>query len=199
MKTLHHKKDYIWRKPHTRISKTGVVTHIPGSWVKSVRTSHYDWAKKEESKLKKSHSISLKKYGTISCPKGQVSRVGYVRKSYVRSSPTGKMISVKRTIVPCSCISDRGLPGKGPRTIKGKLASIGPVRKGVLKKYGYSIDASAKTRHGAIRRAIKAYGRNSVMKKINSIYVWFKNSNKRISAIAQRDKNWIKKNYPKVK
>lgn len=199
MTQTRRKKGYVWRKPHSRRMSSGSIVHIPGMWVRSVRTSHYAWAKKQKASLAKSHAISRKKYGTISCPKGKIVRTGYVRKSYTRSSPYGgkKRISVRRTVVPYSCISDMGLSGKGPRTIGGKLASIGPVRKGTLRKYGYSLSKPSNLRHRALRKAIKARGRNTIMRKVNAIYVWFKNTNKRYSSIAARDKNWIRENYPK--
>lgn len=215
MTSPRRKKGYIWRKPHTRTTRSGSIVHIPGMWVKSVRTSHYDWAKKRRASLAKSHAISRRRYGVRSCPKGMISRAGYVRKRYTRSSParsfTGSAsrsspygrkrarISVRRTVVPYTCILDRGLPGKGPRMVSGRLASIGPVKKGTLSKYGYSLHGSAKSRHRAIRKGIKAVGRNTVMRKINNLSVWFKNTNKGYAAIAKRDKNWIRKNFPLIR
>ena len=47
------------------------------------------------------------------CPKGEILRAAYVRRPYRRSDGS----KVEGAIVPPSCITDRGAPGKGKKTI----------------------------------------------------------------------------------
>ena len=60
------------------------------------------------------------------------------------------------------------LPKLGRKTRKNK---IGPLKKGLLKKVGYSTTARATRRHAAIKRAVKKYGRASTIRKLNAVSV----------------------------
>ena len=100
------------------------------------------------------------------------------RRSHYRTMPSGKRVHISGKWV------------KKPRNVK-----IGPVKKGTLTKYGYKMNDPAASRHRALKKAIKNNGRNVVMKKVNVLYVWNKNRNKKIAKIAASDKAWIRKNY----
>ena len=52
------------------------------------------------------------------------------------------------------------------------LRGIGPLKKGLLKKVGYSASASATRRHAAVKRAVKKYGRASTIRKLNAVAVY---------------------------
>jgi len=189
------KKGYVWRKGHIRTLKSGKKIRIAGQWVKSIRTSHYTWAKKQKDKRKTSVKTARKIYKTPRCGPGEIIRDGYVRKSYIRTLSDGRKIRIPKTIVAPICIKDTGLPGKGPRKIKGKIQKIGPVQKGLLRKYGYSMTKTAEMRRIALKKAIKTYGKNSVIRKVNAIVVWNKYKNPTLSNKAKNDVKWIQKNY----
>lgn len=55
---------------------------------------------------------------------------------------------------------------------KTGLKGIGPLKKGLLKKVGYSPSASATRRHAAVKRAVKKYGRASTIRKLNAVAVY---------------------------
>jgi hypothetical protein len=109
-----------------------------------------------------------------------------LRKAYVRYTKYGK-----RKLVKGSCISKRGLSNR--KTVK----KIGPLRKGNLKQYGYEkiTTISLKTRRHALRQAVDKYGSLSVWKKINVLYVFFKNTNPELSELYNEDRKWIKRTY----
>src|SRR6056297_1713821 len=79
------------------------------------------------------------------CGRGQIRRKAY---TYTRN---GKKVHVSAT-----CIEDRGKKGRG----KDKLPT---PEKGKLGKFGYRDvkSLSVEERHAALRRAVRAYGRNS--------------------------------------
>ena len=109
-----------------------------------------------------------------------------LRKAYVRYSKTGK-----RKLVKASCITKRG------QSNRAKTRKIGPLRKGDLKQYGYTHIAglSINKRRGALKQAVKQYGSLSVWKKLNVLYVYFKNTNPSLSELYNQDKIWIKETY----
>jgi hypothetical protein len=191
------KKGHVWRKAHTRTLRNGKTIKVPGQWVKSVRTAHYKWAKKQvEKKKKEGRIVAKERFKTPKCKKGEIVRKGYVRKAYTKTLPNGKTIRIKRTVVAPVCVKDVGLPGKGARVVKGKKQAIGPVRKGALGVFGYSMDKSAEMRRKALKKAVKEYGRTAVLRKVNAIVVWNKYKAPTTSKKATADVNWIKKTCP---
>lgn len=80
---------------------------------------------------------------------------------------------------------------------KGSTRGIGPLRKGLMTKYGYVNISSLteKQRHVALARAIKEYGSLSTWKKINVLSIFAKNKNPGLKAIYNSDKEWIKRTY----
>lgn len=123
------------------------------------------------------------KRGPSSCPPGQIVRDAYVR---VRLGQT--------QYVPSSCIRDVGNPGKG---IPTGAPGIGPLRKGGLKKFGYSqvTTMSQSRRHLALREAVKAYGPLTTWRKLNAIYIYTKKTSPASSAIFKADRDWVKTTF----
>jgi hypothetical protein len=107
-----------------------------------------------------------------------------LRKAYVIFRKNGT-----KRLVKGSCIKKRGLSVKGAR--------IGPLRKGEMSKFGYIgiKHLSRGKRHAALAKAVAALGSLSVWKKINVLYVFFKNTHPDLSNKFNEDKNWIKKTY----
>lgn len=148
----------------------------------------------------KSHSThkSHKSLGPNGCPKGFILRKSYTRRyrpDVTQSGFTvrrkGKLYTVKPTMrsiyVPAGCIKDRGLPGKGPRS----GVSFGKLRKGDLIRYGYQYRLADKSRHVALKKAIKQYGRLSVFHKLDAIAKLSKRTAPDASAIFSRNRDWV--------
>ena len=85
----------------------------------------------------------------------RVKKSGYHRKGYTRSDGT----HVDSAYVPPTSfeIKDRGLRGRGPK----KLPKI--KRKGALTKLGYHTRETNESREKALRKAVKKYGKKSVL------------------------------------
>lgn len=66
---------------------------------------------------------------------------------------------------------------------------------GSLTELGYHLLEPAAVRRAALARAVARYGYRATMGKVNLLYVYNKNKNKKHAAIATADKNWLKKNY----
>ena len=124
------------------------------------------------------------------CKKGFILRQSYTR---------------KQTRVPSACIRSTSPAGEKysnfqTRVLRGKkrgTRAIGPLRKGLMAKYGYVNIASLteKERHSALARAIKEYGSLSTWKKINVLSIFVKNKNPGLKAKYNSDKDWIKGTY----
>ena len=131
-------------------------------------------------------SRKSKSYSRKKCPKGSISRRGY---TFVKKS-TGRKIKVKS-----SCVKSKGLRSKGKKTSR----VLPTLKKGSLTKYGYSVSGSENERHSALKKALKAYGYSSVIKKLNSVKLLTKNTNPKNSKIYGKDLKWVQKNNKSVK
>ena len=108
---------------------------------------------------------------------------GYVwRKGHTRTLKNGETIRIKGKIVKSS----------------SKKVKIGPVMKGTLTQYGYSMSLPATERRIALKKAIKNIGSTPVLRKVNLISIWNKNKNPKLAAKAKADVKWIQKNYPSL-
>jgi hypothetical protein len=103
------------------------------------------------------------------CPPGEILRNSYHRKGYRKTNGT----YVKSKTLKTGCIKDQGKPGKGPKIVP-------PVKHpGSLKKYGYALNKNVKDREGALKKAVKAFGANEVIRKLN--YIRILNKSKKTS------------------
>ena len=121
-KTPRCPSGYILRDSYT--TKNG--TYVPARCIKA-RSLSGEKAKYRVRELineeKKAHKNALKMAKNMcseegctiptSCPKGEILRAAYVRQPYRRSNGT----KVEGAIVPPACITNRGAPGKGKRSI----------------------------------------------------------------------------------
>lgn len=138
-----------------------------------------------------------------SCPPGQIARSAYVRRisrnvaarGYMKKTPSGGVTKVfpkmKSIFVPASCVKDTGKPGKLPEG----APSIGPLRKGELKQYGYSYKLPEIDRRVALKRAIGAYGPLGTYRKLNAVAKLTKLTSPLASARFADDRNWVRKTY----
>lgn len=190
------KKDYIYRKPYTRTTRSGKVVRVKGSCIKSTSITGVKRSavnRQLRKSAERSHRRAAKATGTtdLKCPKGTIKRAAYSRKSYTRTSPTGKRSRVKRSIVPASCIKSRGI---------GSKVRIGPIFKGELGAFGYDDVESlaSRTRYMYLNRAVKQYGYLPVIKKLNALYILNRNTNKKVAKIFKDDQMWLSEKYSEI-
>lgn len=139
---------------------------------------------------------------TQRCPPGYIMRAPYKRGFKSLTKKSGYNIhkgnrtirvypTARSTIVKASCIKDRGLPGKGPRSGTG----IGTLRKGELSKYGYSAHGSTEERHKALRKAIDVYGPLSVFRKLDAIAKYTMRTAPEAHRVFKTDRSWVQHNF----
>jgi len=68
-----------------------------------------------------------------------------------------------------------------------------PLKKGALTKHGYSTKSPAKTRHTALRKAVKASTAGTVIKRLNVLQVYNKNRSPKVAKIARSDMAFVRK------
>jgi len=132
------------------------------------------------------HEISAVRVGIMAATRRQRSQ---------KKCPAGTILrnSYTRTR-KASCIPDVGNPGKG---FQGPGKGIGPLRKGDLSQFGYDhvTRTSEGRRHLALAKAVHEYGALSVLRKLNAVYVYTRNTAPASSAIFKADRNWIYTHY----
>ena len=157
-------------------------------------------ARKQSQRLRK-FVPSIRSLARRRCPPGMIERKEYARKystavlerGFTRKSKSGKVISVKPhknslTFVKPKCVKDTGLPGKGTQT-------IGPLRKGELSKYGYSMRENEEKRHSALRKGVDEYGALGVYRKLDAIAKLTERTIPEASKVYEKDREWVKKKF----
>jgi hypothetical protein len=82
--------------------------------------------------------------------------------------------------------------GRGRRTRK---SLIGPLKKGLMTKMGYSVSARAATRRRAVDRAVRKYGKLSTLRKLNAVAVYTRRSSPVKSRKFKSDVKYVQKKY----
>jgi hypothetical protein len=81
----------------------------------------------------------------------------------------------------------------------GKLAAgapaIGPLRKGELKKHGYSYKLPELQRQVALTKAVKEFGALGTYRKLNAVAKLTHTAAPNAHKIFSKDRNWIRKTY----
>jgi len=160
--------------------------------------------KKKSSRSRRSVKKLLPGITTLArqvCPPGMIERKEYTRrystairqKGFIKKLKSGKDVIVNPkksdTIhIKAKCIKDKGLPGKG----KNK---IGPLRKGELSKYGYTMHDSEEHRHKALRKAVDEYGMLGVYRKLDAVAKLTTRTIPEASKIYEKDRDWVKKTF----
>jgi hypothetical protein len=85
-----------------------------------------------------------------------------------------------------------GLPLKAGKSRKNL---IGPLKKGLMTKMGYSVAAKAKTRRRAVDRAVKTYGKLSTLRKLNAVAVYTRRTSPVKSRKFKSDVKYVQKKY----
>jgi len=182
--------------------------YVPPRCVQS--TSPYEQSSKEfkRSTLKKmksrlEHVPNQKKGDEIKCPSGYIARHSYVRryKTSVRqrgytvrkaSGTTYKVYPKNETLyVPAACVKDLGKPGKGMPDGKG----IGPLRKGEMTKFGYSVTKGEEARHEALKKAVAELGALSTYRKLDAVAKLGVRIAPDASRIFKKDRDWVQRKF----
>jgi hypothetical protein len=136
------------------------------------------------------------------CKDGEIQRKGYVRRfasdiikrGYTVKRASGKAYRIHPSkpsvYVKPGCMKKRGLSRK---VSSGE--SIGPLRKGELKKHGYVYRSSEDRRHNALRNAIKEFGALSVFRKLDAVTKLSVRTVPEASAVFKRDRDWVRRHY----
>lgn len=78
---------------------------------------------------------------------------------------------------------------------KTRKNRIGPLRKGLMKKVGYSVTAKTSSRHRAVDRAVKKYGKLSTLRKLNAVAVYTRRRSPTKSRKFKSDVKYVQKKY----
>lgn len=161
-------------------------------------------ARKQTQRLRK-WVPSIRSLARVSCPPGMIERKEYARKystavlekGFTRKTKSGKLIAVKPhkntlSFVKPKCVKDTGLPGKGEE-------SIGPLRKGELAKYGYTVKEGEDKRRNALRKSVDNYGALGVYRKLDAVSKLTERTIPEASKIYESDRNWVKRKFGPLK
>ena len=148
---------------------------------------------------------SIKSLSRKVCPPGMIERKAYGRRystvvlheGFKKKTKSGKTITIKPhkhhlTYVKQKCIKDIGLPGKGEN-------KIGPLRKGELSKYGYTLKIAESQRHKALKNAIIEFGALGVYRKLDAVAKLTSRTIPEASKMFEKDRNWVKETYGPMK
>lgn len=70
---------------------------------------------------------------------------------------------------------------------------IPPLKKGMLKRIGYNVNKSDLSRHRAINKGIKEYSKNTMIRRLNAVSVFLKNSSPKKAKIFKKDMYYVQK------
>ena len=115
--------------------------------------------------------------------------ITYYRSPRTRRSPYAfRKRSVSRRRSPRRSVSRRRSPSRGrsPR-------QLFVLRKGGLTQYGYGARLPIRTRQTALKKAVKAGGRDHVIRQVNAIRVLSRNRNPDLYAIYTKDLKFVER------
>ena len=133
------------------------------------------------------------------CPPGKILRAAYTRRiysrvrteGYNRTTKSGKKIHVVPKAVSkhvaASCVKD----------VKARKGLIGPLRKGELRKHGYSYKLPEHVRRMALKKAVSEFGAMSTYRKLNAVAKLTGSSVPKASEAFSSDRDWIRNVYGK--
>ena len=120
----------------------------------------------------------------------RIRRSAYTRKAYTRK--TGTRVHGSR--VSARMIRDVGAPGKWQYEHMG-APGIGTLKPGLMKDVGYSVSSKASTRHRAVDKAVKKYGKLSTLRKLNAVAVYTRRTSPAKSRAFRSDVKYVQKKY----
>jgi len=113
----------------------------------------------------------------VKCPNGKILRKGYTRKDGTYVSP--------------SCVKDMGKPGK----TKPSQKVLPRPTSGGLSQYGYEDirHKTARQRHQSLTKAVQKDGYATIVRRLNLLANYNKNTTPSLHEIMRRDLAWMKK------
>ena len=177
-KSYHHRVAYTVKKTGRRVGATCVRATT------SARETRRNFLDRTRDRMThRLRAFRKTRRGPTVCPAGKIVRNPYVR---IRIG--------QRQYVPAACVKDMGNPGKG---IPSGAPGIGPLRKGNLRRFGYTgvRYMSESRRHMAIAAAVKMYGPLTVWRKLNAVYIYTKKTSPESSKVFKADRDWIKERF----
>lgn len=90
---------------------------------------------------------------------------------------------------------DTGLIQYKPEGGRTRKNLIGPLKKGLMKRVGYNVNAKAKTRRRAVDKAVKKYGKLSTLRKLNAVAVYTRRASPVKSRKFKSDVKYVQKKY----
>jgi len=81
--------------------------------------------------------------------------------------------------------------------ISGSISRLIPLesmQKYSLEDHGYHdiVNSSSSARHEALTKAVKAYGKTAVIRKLNAVYVLNRNTNPDVAETVKKDESWVR-------
>jgi hypothetical protein len=162
-------------------------------------------SKHEETRYSAKLVPSIKSLSRKVCPPGMIERKAYARRystavlqeGFKKKTRSGRTVTIKPhkrgiTIIQPKCIKDTGLPGKGTQR-------IGPLRKGELSKYGYTLKISVSQRRKALKKAIDEFGALGVYRKLDAVSKLTSRTIPEASKEFEKDRDWVKETYGPLK
>jgi len=172
-----------------------------GKYVKPSCVRSTDKYKETRSKI----IPSIKSLSRKACPPGMIERKGYSRRystavlqeGFKKKTRSGRTVRVKphkhrATMVESKCVKDTGLPGKGTQR-------IGPLRKGELSKYGYTLKIAESQRRKALKKAVDEFGALGVYRKLDAVVKLTSRTIPDASKLFEKDRDWVKETYGPLK
>lgn len=131
-------------------------------------------------------SVARKRTKSNPCGPGRILRKSSSRKSYSRMS-RGRKVTVKRSSVKATCITDRGKPGYGAKLIP-------PLKRGLLGQFGYSTASTKESRAKALEKAVKKLGKQEVYRHTRALAT-LQRWNEKAHKALMIDVNMLRKKY----
>lgn len=156
----------------------------------------------------KSSSKRSTKSGSKKCAPGYIKRAaykkkGFERKSYTRTTPSGKTVNVKGTHVARSYVGPACTPAKGKAIQRGKKTPesekiLPPIREEIQlkKQYGYSTKDTPAKRHKVLKEAMEDFGGLKILQHLNLISNY--SADKKAKATLKDDVKYVSKKRAQV-
>lgn len=106
-----------------------------------------------------------------------------------KACPRLKTLPVAPGVCPKGYIASRSKTDPNKTCCKREV--LIPVRKGTLRRFGYSSKLQKEKRQEALRKAVKADGWLSIFRKLNALTIFFKR-NPKMRAIFFSDRDYVK-------
>ena len=192
-----------YRRAYTRSDGVRVkATHVEGSLVKSPKRRRSKSKSRSKSRSRSPKKSKRRQVKRRSKNRSKSLKRGsrYYRKGYTRSDG----VRVKGTYVrrPRRSKSPKKQSKRKSRRSKSRKQSksksrvrIGPLRKGTLRKHGYSTSRTVASRHNALSKAVRSEGALPIFRKLNAVATLNKNRSPATSKKFLADRNWVKRTY----